>query len=165
MYKLIDLLTTVEFEIPIIAIATVLLTGVIKQPIKCFADRTKNPIKITRFITLLPVVLGFGLTVLFTFLYSGRVDFTDAFFNRWLSSVSLSLAIYAFWEKFIPSEKKILSGAELKANKEAVEELKSKLVGTANAVEETATQTTEQTEVEKSTVHKKIILSNNKNLR
>lgn len=165
MFKLIDLLTTVEFEIPMIAIVTVLLTGIVKQPIKCLANKTKNPIRITRFITLLPVILGFGLTVLFMFLYRGKVDFTDAFFNRWLSSVSLSLAIYAFWEKFIPSEKKILSDAEIKANRSAVEELKSKLINNSDSLEEAKTQITEHEEIKEATAHRKIILSNNKNLR
>ena len=165
MNDLINLITAVGFEIPIIAIATVLLTGLIKQPIKRLAGKAKNPTKITRFITLLPVILGFGLTVLSMFIYTGKVGFTNTFFNKWLSSVSLSLAIYAFWEKFVPSEKKILSEAELKANKEAVDKLRSELVDKVNHSEVKVTQNSEQTEVDKNTEHKKIILSNNKNLK
>lgn len=87
-----------------------------------------------------------------------------------LASVSLSLAIYAFWEKFVPSEKKILTEAEIKANKAAVEELKSKFIE-ADGVEGTDTHSkikphsVERTESGQAINHKKIIISNNKNLK
>ena len=150
----------------LIALATVILTGLLKIPIKKLASKSSKSQKITRFITFLPAFIGFGLTVLLTYLLHNKIVFDKTFFAQWLSAVSLSLAIYAFWEKFVPSESKILSEAELEANKELVEELKNKLVDTAisNATEtESKTiQPDDQTEAGQAANHKKIILTNNK---
>lgn len=142
----------------VIALCTIVFTGLFKIPIKKFADKTNNSKKITRFVTFLPILLGFGLTVLSTYLFTKQLNFNKDFYVQWLSSVSLSLAIYAFLEKFVPSEKKILSEAEIKANKSVIEELKSKLADTTD-------QTDMQLEVVPELNHKKIILSNNKNLK
>ena len=139
MDKVIDFLISIGLEVPIIAIATVILTGVLKMPIKILADKASSPKKITRFITLLPIVLGFGLTVLFEFAESGTVNFNDGFYNTWLSSVSLSLAMYAILEQFLPSEKKILSKAEIDATKTVIKEIASKLVvKQQDSIEETS---------------------------
>lgn len=162
---IIQLITDYGVDTLVIALCTVVFTGLFKIPIKKLADKTKNSKKITRFVTFLPILFGFGLTVLSTFLLTKHVSFNKDFYMQWLSSVSLSLAIYAFWEKFVPSEKKILSEEQIKANKAAVEELKSKLLETSKSLEEATTQITEQQEIEKATEHRKIILSNNKNLR
>ena len=91
--------------------------------------------------------------------------FNRSFYVQWLSSVSLSLAIYAFWEKFVPSEKKILSETELKENKTAVEELKIKFLGSDNQTSEAEITTAEQVKVREDPNHKKIIISNNKNIK
>ena len=147
----------------VIALCTVVFTGLFKIPIKKLADKTKNSKKITRFVTFLPILIGFGLTVLSTYLFTKQVSFNKDFYVRWLSSVSLSLAIYAFWEKFVPSEKKILTEAEAKANKTAVEELKSKLVKTACNADEA--QSANESNGGQAAEYKKIILTNNKNLR
>jgi hypothetical protein len=56
---------------------------------------------------------------------------------KWLSAVSLSLAIYAFWEKFVPSEKKFLTETEIQANKEAVEKIKESLEESQNTDKQT----------------------------
>ena len=167
MDKLIDFLTSIGLQVPIMSLVIVILTGLIKIPIKHLADKTHSPKKITRFITLLPVVLGFGLTVLVMFLCNGIVNFTDAFYNIWLSSVSLSLAVYAVWEKFVPSEKKLLSDAEIKANQELVDELKDKLINNhiteLTEANDNIVQAVEQPESVETTTHRKIILTNHKN--
>ena len=161
MDKLIDFLISIGIEIPVIAITTVILTGILKMPVKILADKTSCPKKITRYITFLPIILGFGLTALFEFVESGIVNFNDAFYNTWLSSVSLSLAMYAILEKFLPSEKKILSEAELQANKTVIKEIASKLADNQqDSVEETSDKEDKQQETQK-----KIILTNNKNLK
>lgn len=146
----------------LVAIATIILTGLIKIPVKYLASKSVKSSKITRFITFLPIVIGFGLTALLMYFMENKVEFNQAFFARWLSAVSLSLAIYAFWEKFVPSEKKILSEAEIKVNQEAVEKLKSQLIDAGN-VSETEIQQSEQKEEEQDANQKKIILTNNKN--
>lgn len=144
MDKLIDFLMSAGLEVPVNALAILIITGLIKIPIKRLAAKAHRPSKITRFITLLPVILGFGLTVFFMFIESGRVCFSDGFYNAWLSSVSLSLAIYAVWEKFVPSEKKILSEAEIKANKTVIEEIADKLFEKQNFCEANAVKTIEE---------------------
>lgn len=153
----------------LIALVTVILTGLIKMPIKKLASKSVNSKKITRFITFLPIFIGFGLTVLLTYILERRVVFDETFFAQWLSSVSVSLAIYAFWEKFVPSEKKILSEAEIKANQELIDEIKNKLVETDSTSEitvasETVKQPDEQVEVGQAVNHRKIILTNNKKI-
>lgn len=166
---IIQLMTDYGADTLVIALCTVVFTGLFKIPIKKLANIAKNRKKITRFVTFLPIFFGFGLTALSTYLLTKQVTFNKDFYVQWLSSVSLSLAIYAFWEKFVPSEKKILSEAEIEANKAAVYELKSKLINSTNvsktADSKSATQIVEETECDQAGNHKKIILSNNKNLK
>lgn len=127
MDKLIYFLMSSGSEVPIISIAIVILTGLIKMPVKRIANNANYPKKVTRIIILLPIVIGFGLTALFMFIDSGAVHFTDGFYDRCLSVVSLSLAAYAVREKFVPRKKKILSEAEIQTNKELIRNLKLSL--------------------------------------
>ncbi len=168
--EIIQLIMDYGVDTLVIALCTVVFTGLFKIPIKKLADKTKNSKKITRFVTFLPMVFGFGLTVLSTYLLKKQLNFNKAFYVQWVSSVSLSLAIYAFGDKFVPSEKKILSEAEIEANKAAVEKLKSKIVDTAIDSESTtdskvATQFIKETESGRIANNKKIILSNNKSIK
>lgn len=149
----------------VIAIGTVVFTGTLKIPIKKLAEKTKSSKKITRFITLLPIIIGLGITALSRYLLSKQIEIDKEFNVQWLSSVSLSLAIYAVWEKFVPSEKKILTEAELEANKAAVEELKSKLQDNFESIAEAPAEDAGLAEIEKATEHRKIILTNDKKLR
>lgn len=142
-----------------IALCTVILTGLFKIPVKKLAEKTGLGKKITKFITFLPVFSGFGLTVLSKFILAKQVSFNADFYMQWLSAVSLSLAIYAFWEKFVPSEKKILSESEINLNKAAINGLKEKVFNDAATI--TAGNELEANE----TAGKKIILTNNKNLK
>lgn len=155
-----QLITDYGVDTLVIALCTVVFTGLFKIPIKKLADKTMNSKKITRFVTFLPILFGFGLTVLSTYLFTKRVSFNKNFYVQWLSAVSLSLAIYAFWEKFVPSEKKILTEAEIKANKAVIEELKNKLVETAGKAEEV--KSVDDINGGQVVEHKKIILTNNK---
>lgn len=129
MKDLLNFVFSNNLQIPVIAVITVVLTGVMKLPIKKFAAKMRNGQKLTRFITFIPIVAGFAVTVLAVFLRFGEVDFNDKFFACWLSAVSLSLAIYAFWEKFVPDERRILTQAEINNNKYLVEALKDALKG------------------------------------
>ena len=137
MDKLIALLSDDGGITAIAALATVILTGIIKLPLKKLAEKFTCAKKITRFIVFLPLVTGFGMTTLINFLLTGQSHFDAQFFMKWLSAVSLSLAIYAFWEKFVPSEKKFLTETEIQANKEAVEKIKESLEESQNTDEQT----------------------------
>ncbi len=137
MDKLIALLSDDGAITAIAALATVILTGIIKLPLKKLAEKFTCAKKITRFIVFLPLVTGFGMTTLINFLLTGQSHFDAQFFMKWLSAVSLSLAIYAFWEKFVPSEKKFLTETEIQANKEAVEKIKESLEESQNTDKQT----------------------------
>ncbi len=137
MDKLIALLSDDGGITAIAALATVILTGIIKLPLKKLAEKFTCAKKITRFIVFLPLVTGFGMTTLINSLLTGQSHFDAQFFMKWLSAVSLSLAIYAFWEKFVPSEKKFLTETEIQANKEAVEKIKESLEESQNTDKQT----------------------------
>ena len=111
----------------LIAAIIVVFTGVVKIPIKRLAQKTESGKKITKFITLIPIVSGFGITALVSFVLTHEVKLGQAFIRQWLAAVSLSLAIYAFWEKFAPSKKAALSGKELEESKSILDRIKSVL--------------------------------------
>ena len=143
----------------IIALLTVILTGLLKIPIKKLAQKTKISKKITRSITFLPIIIGFGLTVLNVYLFTKAVIFNKDFYVQWLSAVSLSLAIYAFWEKFVPSEKKILTDAEVKANYAAIKSIKAKVDNNKAFLTDGTAVQADPEQIQNS---KKIVLTNNK---
>ncbi len=125
--EVIEWIVNSKLDSVVIAIITSLLTGIIKIPIKKLAQKTTVSEKITKFITFLPLVLAFGITVLRFYFFQKEIVFNETFYTKWLSAASLSLAIYAFWEKFVPSEKKILSTAEINANLDLIEGIKRAL--------------------------------------
>lgn len=84
----------------IIAVLINVVTGAVKLPIKRAAQKMENGKKLTRFITFLPVVLGFGLTAAYEAAFCGGVKIDGDFVSLWLGASSLSLAVYAFIEKF-----------------------------------------------------------------
>ncbi len=122
----------------LIATAVCILTGLIKIPIKRLALKAKDSSKYTKYITFLPLLLGFGVTALYEYIMTKTVSFAGEFIALWLTSSSLSLAIYAFIEKFIPSKKKILSAEEIKQSEKMIDSIKSIL--TANKSSEEAVE-------------------------
>lgn len=117
----------------LIAVAVCILTGLIKMPIKKLASKAEDPSKYTKYITFLPLLIGFGVTVLYEYIITKSVVFSGDFITLWLTSSSLSLAIYAFIEKFIPSKKKISSAEEMKQNEEMLDTLKEILTSDKHA--------------------------------
>ena len=65
-----------------------------------------------------------------------NVMFAGEFITLWLTSSSLSVAIYAFIEKFMPSKKKRLSAEEIRQNEEILDSIKS-ILTTDKSSEET----------------------------
>lgn len=112
-------------DVALCALLTTILTGLLKLPLKKIASKSNDYKRITKYITFLPIAIGFGFVTLYTYFENGVIHFEEIFFSRWLSSVSLSLAIYAFWEKFVPSRKKILNEAEISANRKAISEIEN----------------------------------------
>ncbi len=111
----------------IIAVLINVVTGAVKLPIKRAAQKMENGKKLTRFITFLPVVLGFGLTAAYEAAFCGGVKIDGDFVSLWLGASSLSLAVYAFIEKFFPAGKKPLSEEEVRENAALIERLEEKL--------------------------------------
>lgn len=143
-----ELIQNYGLDSVLIATAVCILTGLIKMPIKSLAAKTKDPSKYTKYITFLPLLLGFGVTVLYEYIMTHSVVFTGGFITLWLTSSSLSLAIYAFIEKFIPGRKKIMAEEEIKQNEELLDTLKGILTSDKCAEEtETGPAVTESAEI------------------
>ena len=137
MNEIMKFLETTELRVFVVAVCVVALTALVKAPIKRAAARLKNRESVTRFITFLPVALGLGVSCVYLWISGGAVVWGGELISLWLSSSSLSLAIYAFLEKFVPSKAKILSEEERRHNEELIEQLKkAALTGAQPAVSE-----------------------------
>lgn len=134
MEQILEFITQYGLGNVLCAVVITILTGIIKTPLKKMASKAEDGKKYTKYITFLPVILGFGVMTLSTYLTAGKIEYNQQFFVSWLSSVSVSLAIYAFWEKFIPSKSKILSEAEMNDNKAIVSCLQELLIPKDEAV-------------------------------
>lgn len=119
-----QLLTGKSLAAPLIAIAITLLTGLVKRPVKALAKKMKDGDKLTRFITFLPVLLGFALTAAVR-LALGDFRIDGDFVSLWLTGSSLSLAIYAYKEKFFPSKNKLLKEDEIEENLRLIDSIHS----------------------------------------
>ena len=122
--KILQLITEYGLEATVIAIAINTLTGMIKLPIKQCAKRLSDSTKLTRYLVFLPVFIGFGLTALYTWITSGEVEIGHSFITMWVSSSSLSMTFYAFWEKLFPTKERILKECEIEANQKLLEQIK-----------------------------------------
>ena len=63
----------------LIATAVCILTGLIKIPIKRLALKAKDSSKYTKYITFLPLLLGFGVTALYEYIMTKTVSFAGEF--------------------------------------------------------------------------------------
>ena len=92
------------FETVAIAFIINILTTVIKIPVKKYAEKLDDGgVTLKKYITFLPIVLGCILAVIYTYIFVSKTDiFTEEFMVLWLTSSSLSLALYAVFEKFFP---------------------------------------------------------------
>lgn len=120
MEELLFLLQQYGVDVLLKGVAITIVTGLIKMPLKALARRSKNSKSITRFIVFLPIIIGFGYLALRNYYLVGSINFNTEFCKEWLAIVSISLAFYSVWEKFIPSKNKILTEIELEKNKKAV---------------------------------------------
>ena len=91
-------------ETVVIAVIINILTTLIKIPIKNWANkRADGGAVIKKYITFLPIILGFILAIAYTYLFVSNINlFNREFVVLWLTSSSLSLALYAVFEKFFP---------------------------------------------------------------
>lgn len=123
MNELIGFLAEYGLEPIIMALCINFMTWLVKLPIKAMASKLKNSASVTRFIVFAPVILGFLLAMLYTFVANRTLKFDEAFYKLWLTSSSLSLTFYAVFEKLIPTKTKLIGDDEVEANKKLISEL------------------------------------------
>lgn len=123
--KILQMVTEYGLEAVILALGINVLTGLIKLPIKAWSKKLTDGTKITRYLVFLPVFLGLLLTLIYAKVVYGSVDINRAFVTLWVTSSSLSLTFYAFWEKLFPTKEKILKDYEIEANKQLLEEIRT----------------------------------------
>lgn len=123
--KILQMITEYGLEAVILALGINVLTGLIKLPIKAWSKKLTDGTKLTRYLVFLPVFIGLLLTLAYAKVVYGRVDINRAFVTLWVSSSSLSLTFYAFWEKLFPTKERILKDYEIEANKQLLEKLRA----------------------------------------
>ena len=116
MEKIFELVKGYDLETLVIALLVNIGVGIIKTPIKAWARKLKDSTKITRFIVFLPIILGFLFSFCYSYFIQGTYSFNKEFCILWLTSSSLSLTLYAIFEKMVPSKKKLLNETEIKTN-------------------------------------------------
>lgn len=62
MEQILEMVTTYGLETVVIALLVNLLTGLVKMPIKAWANKLKDYTKVKRFIVFLPIGFGFLLS-------------------------------------------------------------------------------------------------------
>ncbi len=149
--EVLNLIAKYGLEAALLAIAINVLTGLIKLPVKAWAKKLEDGTKLTRYLVFLPVALGFVLTVVYVKIRFGEVAFDKGFMTLWLTASSLSLTLYAVFEKMFPAKEKVLKDYEIEANEKLLEEIR-KLAG----------MTAEKPEEEKKEL-KKIVLGGKRN--
>lgn len=149
----------------LIGVVTFVLTGLVKLPLKRLAKKAKTPEKYTRYITFLPILIAFGLTVLYESILRKGFVFDEETVRLWLTSGNLSLAIYAVAEKFLPAERHFLSTEEAEQNKRMMERLVEFLSQSASAAEKAEAEGSDSaTEEQSEIVREKIVLRKKKDV-
>lgn len=100
MENIIKFLKSGGVEALILSILVLFFTALIKIPIKKYAAKRVIPEKITRFIPIIPFVLGGLLSMTIVGWKQGTVALNEEFFDLWLSSSGLSIAFYSCYENF-----------------------------------------------------------------
>ena len=122
--QVLKLMTDYGLDAVVIALAINVLTGVSKLPLKAVSRKMEDGSKLTKYLVFLPLAWGFLLTLAYVKLHTGTVIWDKTFATLWLTSGSLSLTLYAMFEKLFPSKEKILKEYEIESNRKLIEELK-----------------------------------------
>lgn len=130
--NVVEIIAQYGLETILIAVIVNVLTALIKMPIKYLASKTKHSTRITRFIVVLPLIIGFVITLSYTKLTTGGLSFGKEFVTLWLTSSSLSLTIYAVIEKMLPSKKSVLQDNETEMTEKIIDKLQSIADGVFN---------------------------------
>ena len=114
--EILAILSAYGAEVIVIGLLINLLTQIAKIPIKAYSKKSgKN---INRYITLLPVIFGFTGAFVYKWATVGFAGIKiEELFTLAVSSASLSLALFAIFEKFFQRKK---DGEEKKASEEMI---------------------------------------------
>ena len=146
-----NLITTYGIEVVLLALLINILTGLIKLPIKKMATKLNDSNKVTRFIVFLPILLGFGVTYLYYYLFMTSFEFDNSFITLWVTSTSFSLTFYAVFEKMFPSKKNIEKNCEIQTTRKIL-----------NLIEEFLKDISNKENINDEELSKKIILKRKK---
>ena len=155
---IVSIISQYGLETIMIAVLINIATALIKMPIKYFANKTKHSARITRFIVILPLIIGFVITLCYMKFIVCNFSFGKEFVTLWLTSGSLSLTVYAVIEKMIPSKKSVLQDNEAEMTEKIIDKLQTIADGVFNN-EQKHEQKEEHPEIDKQTnedVHPKI---------
>ncbi|MGN1099542.1 MAG: hypothetical protein ACI4S9_04300 [Christensenellales bacterium] len=158
------LISTYGLETVVIALLVNILTGFAKIPVKKAAKKLNDYTVITRFIVFLPIVFGFVLSYCYSTFVCGVFNFDAAFIRLWITSSSLSLTIYAIFEKTFPSTQRKTSKSEVKADEQLSEEVAELLEAILPQNDEAEQAATERKTAEKNFETNKIILRGKTNV-
>lgn len=98
MEEISRMLGSTSAEAVLLAALTVVLTAVIKIPIKHYARKRPLSSKITQFIPLIPFVIGGILAVLVGYLKTGVTELNDRTIELWIGISGSSIAFYSCYE-------------------------------------------------------------------
>lgn len=150
MEQIVALIRQYGLEPVILAVLVNVLTGAIKLPIKAGIKKLGGGKRATGYIVFLPIVLSFLTALGYTAIFKEKLVFNGAFIRLWLTSGSLSLTIYAIFEKVFPSRKKLLSESEVQTSKQILENIRELVESSLPKEERTAkTQDSEAKKREK----------------
>ena len=121
--QILQLIADYGLEATVIALVINVLTGIIKLPIKLLASKMQDGSQLTKYLVFLPILLGFAVTMGYMWLMHKKIAFDYKFISMWLSGSTLSLSLYAIFEKIFPSKRKILEKHEMDENKQLIQQL------------------------------------------
>ena len=83
----------------IFALVICMATAIIKMPIKILAKKLDDYTLVTRFIVFIPIVIGFLLIFTYHYFVMNDFVFNKGFVIEWTTSTTMSLSMYAIYEK------------------------------------------------------------------
>ena len=109
--EILTILSTYGVEAIVISLIINVLTNLLKQPIKAYSKRSGR--NINKYISFIPVAMGFAGAALYYGFVKGWANLrVDEVVSLAISSASLSLAMFAIIEKFLPKKKTLAEQTE-----------------------------------------------------
>ena len=128
MQEVIKIVSENNLETVIIALLVNVITAVVKIPLKRNSGKVK---KYTGYIVFIPIAISLILALTYQYLTTKTLSFNQSVITTWLTSASVSLAIYAVIEKVIPKNYVYLTEEEQALNLAVIEKLKTATVSYA----------------------------------